>query len=505
MRPHGRPGKRGHPSLAERAVTVEPLPSIRRGRRGTSPGWAATHAIPVRESIMAERLKGQSPFITPKYTDLGPSPRSVLFYDLETTGIDWPRDRVVQYGARLFTRDASGSWQASNTTIYCRPLSDQPPAPDAVAIHGITPEFAKQHGIPEPQLAARIRSDMAKSRTVTIGYNSARFDRHFVRALFYRNFEPMYSHEYANGCRAFDAFGAVRLFEALLPGALNTATRDDGFTSLSLESLATENGIDHDAHDALGDVQATAAICRILREASPELWRAACSRSDRASVEADMGGPGNRRLLLHVAGACPASDPYGAPVAVVAIDPNNARRRLLWDLRHDPRQLAGLDTDAIAAGLAYGSPDPLPVRKAATNASPQIFPLDATQAAALFGGRTAMAVADNLMRLEPITTKLEELLRRAIDLPGPASPDRDVEERMYDAFFNDDDLATIRAARDRSPSDLARLLDEASFNDDRARELVFRYVARHHNDLLTQDEIDEWQTRLEHVRRDLAA
>lgn len=88
-------------------------------------------------------------FDTPEWS------RRVGVFDLETTGIDVTRDRIVT--AHVGVLDAEG------TVLSARDwLADPGVAiPDAAtAVHGITTVFAREHGRPAPQVVAEVTASL---------------------------------------------------------------------------------------------------------------------------------------------------------------------------------------------------------------------------------------------------------------------------------------------------------------------------------------------------------
>ena len=120
-----------------------------------------------------------------------------LWHDYETFGADPRRDRPSQFGA--IRTDADFNQIGDAQMFYCSPADDFLPQPMALLVTGITPQDAKNEGIPETEFAGTINDLMSQPNTCVVGYNSLRFDDEVTRHLFYRNFIDPYAREWQNG------------------------------------------------------------------------------------------------------------------------------------------------------------------------------------------------------------------------------------------------------------------------------------------------------------------
>ena len=111
-----------------------------------------------------------------------------------------------------------------------------------------------------------------------------------MRGLFYQNLLPIYFSQ-TNGNSRLDILSLVRAAEVLFPYSLKFPNSSSGRTSKKLEDIALVNGFkNHNAHDALGDVEATIYVANLIRMKIPLLWRRALmttSRRDFRSVLAE--------------------------------------------------------------------------------------------------------------------------------------------------------------------------------------------------------------------------
>ncbi len=159
--------------------------------------------------------------------------RDLVFLDLETTGLNVVRDRIVQIA--LIKRRADGQATEEFSTLVNPGI---PISEESMSIHGITPkDLANKPTF--RQLAQKIWDFIGPADLA--GYNSNRFD------------VPMLMEEFARVGMDFDVskrrlLDMQRIFYKMEPRTLKAAYR------LYCEKELT------DAHDALADVRATMEV-----------------------------------------------------------------------------------------------------------------------------------------------------------------------------------------------------------------------------------------------------
>ncbi len=159
--------------------------------------------------------------------------RDLVFFDVETTGLNVLRDRIVQIALIKYPKDSSEPKELSMLINPGIPISEE-----SMSIHGLTPKILANKptfGQVADQLLAFIgNADLA-------GYNSNRFDI------------PMLLEEFARVGIDFDlsrrrTIDVQRIFYKMEPRTLKAALRF--YCHKELE----------DAHDALADVRATVDV-----------------------------------------------------------------------------------------------------------------------------------------------------------------------------------------------------------------------------------------------------
>ena len=427
------------------------------------------------------------------------SAHTFLWHDYETFGIDPRRDRPAQFAA--IRTDAELQPLGEPLMWYCQPGNDYVPDPASCLITGITPQLAFERGLPEREFAARIEAEMARPGTISVGYNTIRFDDEFTRFLFWRNLIEPYAREWQHQCGRWDLLDVVRMAFALRPEGIEWPTHADGTPSFRLEDLARANGLAHEAaHDALSDVRATIALAQLLRAKQPKLFDFALGLHKKDRVAAELRLPATAdtvRPFLHVSGMFGAERGCLAVMWPLASHPGNKNEILAWDLAHDPSELVTLGAEALRQRLFTRSADlpdgvtRLPLKGIHLNKSPM--------------------VVGNLQTLRPELAKrwgidLDRALAHAQvarDLPDmsalwpavyarpPETELPDAEQALYSGFVAPGDRHRLNELRAMGGAQLAQA--RTGFDDPRLKELVWRYRARHFPDTLIPEEQERWQ------------
>ncbi len=180
---------------------------------------------------------------------------------METTGVDFRNDRIVEVGVLKLSPDAE--------PISYRRLVNPgiPIPPEAQAVHGISNEDVEdkpRFRTVAPRLARLLAdADLA-------GFNIRRFDLPFLAAEFVR-----VGVEFAIGSRA--VLDAQRIYHEREPRTLEAAVR----------FFCDRDHID--AHGALGDASATAAVLDAQLARYDDLPRTVAALHE-ATTDVDIGG-----------------------------------------------------------------------------------------------------------------------------------------------------------------------------------------------------------------------
>jgi exodeoxyribonuclease-1 len=120
-----------------------------------------------------------------------------------------------------------------------------------------------------------------------------------------------------------------------------------GKPTFKLALLAVANGfIDHDSHDALGDVRATVHIMRLIRSRAKHAWALFPSLVSKKAVVDALLSAEFAIIILHF------GVPVAKPVLPICPNPANPVQWLAIDLTRDPASLLRMDPKALAAALS---------------------------------------------------------------------------------------------------------------------------------------------------------
>jgi len=416
-----------------------------------------------------------------------------LWHDYETFGAVPRRDRPSQFAA--IRTDAELNEIGEPLMIYCKPAPDYLPSPEACLITGITPQLCLERGIPEHAFAAQIEKAFSQPGTIGVGYNTIRFDDEVTRFLFWRNLIDPYAREWQNDCGRWDLLDVVRLCYALRPEGIEWPKHEDGRPSFKLEHLTQANGIAHEAaHDALSDVRATIALARLIKDRQPRLWDFCLRLRRKEAVWAEIGA---NRPFLHISGMFGVEQGCMAIVYPLAQHPTNKNELLVWDLAHDPRELAGLDSETLRLRMFTRTADlpegvaRLPIKSIHANKSPIVVGNLKTLTPAT-AQRYAIDVERALAHAQAapdVATLMQGAWREVYARPAPASA-IDVDEDLYGGFVGNDDRRKLERLRRQTGEQLAG--QRVAFDDARLEELLFRYRARNFADTLSAQENERW-------------
>ena len=424
-----------------------------------------------------------------------------LWHDYETFGIDTRRDRPAQFAS--VRTDAQLNEIGEPLMLYCQPSNDYLPDPASCLITGITPQIAWQRGVNEREFANRIEAEMAQPGTISVGYNSIRFDDEITRFMFWRNLIDPYAREWQNQCGRWDLMDVVRMVFALRPEGITWPTKDDGVTpSFKLEDLTRANGLAHEAaHDALSDVRATIALARLVRQHQPKLFDFALALHKKDRVAAELHLPAtaaHARPFLHVSGMFGAERGCLAVMWPLASHPTNKNEIIAWDLAQDPSELATLSAEQLRLRMFTRSADlpegvkRLPIKTIHLNKSPMVVSQLKTLTPAMaqrwqMDMDAALAHAAIARDLPDMSALWQAVFARQPEPGAPVDPEQD----LYAGFVSNGDRHRLNELRAMGGAQLAQA--KTSFDDPRLTELLWRYRARNFADSLSPEEEERWE------------
>lgn len=327
-----------------------------------------------------------------------------IFYDTETTGLSADFDQILQI-ALVFT-DENLNILASKK-MECRRSPWVIPSPGALLITGFTPDDLKTAKLSHHDMMKEIVTWTHHQHWPVIfaGYNTVGFDESILARNLEQTLQDPALTMAGNGFNKnsngrFDVFLAVKAALAYMPGLLKLdAVNDFGSISLSLSSVAEQNGVvlsSEDAHDAMNDIRATLGVARVIRKAAPDLWTQMVKLSTIQGVNDFIS---THEMFTHTIVA------QGKPYAIAATE---VAEGVLFDLSKDPSQVMKMTAEELASVL--GQKKSYPFRKIEKAEQPILMPIDQSDAVlpAGFDDNIALARAKLLKSDKDFLSRLAE-------------------------------------------------------------------------------------------------
>ncbi len=301
--------------------------------------------------------------------------KTYLWYDYETFGADPKRDRIAQFAG---IRTDENFKIIDKVEHYCKLSEDYIPNYQACLITGITPQMANRRGMNEEKLSEAIYREFTKVNTVSIGYNSLKFDDEVTRNLFYRTLRDPYIREWKDGCSRWDFLRGVMGFYTVSRNKIIWPKSEDNKTSFKLEKLTEINGIKHKkAHDAMSDVKATIDMAKLLWERDKKLYNYIMSLRDKNFVNNLLR---EEQFFIHSDFSYGYDRDYTTLLYKVNIVKMGANDVIFLDLNTDLNLLKELEIDKLKElmymkkeELAEGSYSRPGVKMLRTNQIPLLF------------------------------------------------------------------------------------------------------------------------------------
>ena len=206
-----------------------------------------------------------------------------IFYDFETTGRESNWDQIIQVGAVL-TNSCFQEIDRFESRCCLRPGII--PYPQAILVNkSSTSDLTKTKLSHFSLIELMLAKFKSWGSAIYIGYNTISFDEEFLRkSLFKTLFDPYLTLN--NGNKRSDLLNILRANHAYFPDSIKIPLNEKGKLSFKLDQIAPFNGIsDFSAHDAIGDTIATIKLAELIKNKSPELWKASLLTTNREETD----------------------------------------------------------------------------------------------------------------------------------------------------------------------------------------------------------------------------
>lgn len=374
---------------------------------------------------------------------------------------------------------------------------DTLPSPDAIMVTGITPQQTKAEGYTEAQFGKLLTDEIFTPDTITVGFNSIRFDDEFIRHLLWRNFYDPYEWAYKDGRSRWDLLDVTRMTRALRPEGIGWPFVD-GKPVNKLEPITKLNGIDHyKAHDALSDVQALIAVTKLIKQKQPQLYDYLLKMRDKNEVK-KLVNVDTKQPFVYVSGRYDAEFNKATVAFPLAPGPNGSI--IAYDLRYDPTESAKLSAkelrDKIHATWEERQADDflkVHVKELHLNKAPAVAPLGVLgQANGWEKVGLSLDIVEKHKAALLAAPHFAENVRSAFENKPEFKKQTDPEAQLYDGFLNDRDRLRVETVRNANERELADFSPE--FTDERLPGLLLHYKARNYPRTLSDTELKTWET-----------
>lgn len=395
---------------------------------------------------------------------------SLLFYDLETSGLQKSFDQVLEFAA---IRTDLNLNEIEREQFLVRLTRDCVPQTQAFLTHRLDPSLLENEGITEADAIKKIHTMLNVPGTISGGYNTLGFDDEFLRFGFYRHLLTPYTHQYANGCGRFDLYPMTALYRQFYPDALeHWPTTPTGQPTLKLEAIAQDNGfLQGDAHRAMHDVEATLALAHKLK-AHAKMWDYALAQFTKAGERTSIdklpnwsSGMQESKLALMLDGKLGAAQQYCAPVLSLGTH-LYYKNQTLW-LRLDQEIQTHIETQESPWIMRHKAAEPqfiLPLR------NQYLEQLDAD---------TQKTLQSTLKALGDHPQQLKEWADEALNYTHPKLEGLDIDANLYQAgFYSDQETVFARQFHRNSTDEKITLLDSAPTGRilQQAKRYLWRYA-----------------------------
>lgn len=384
-----------------------------------------------------------------------------VFYDTETTGLNWAFDQILQFAA---VRTDAFLQPIDEAQFQSRLLPHVVPSPEAMRVNGMTPERLDNPTLPSHyNMVCAINGKLRGwGPSMYMGFNSFGLDENMLRAAFYKTLHRPYLTVMDNNSRS-DILRVARAVALLAPGTLRLPISDYDTPIFRLSDLARTNGFnDYKAHDARGDIDATLHIARILMNEAPSIWNDFMRFAKKSTVLQHIQDETIFGLAEFYKGR-----PYSWLVTHIGTS-NTPDKNIhyAFDLQFDPDELAALSDEELIERL---DAMPRPVKKFRVNGCPIIFPVEDAPAGteARFLDDAELERRALRLRNDPFLRQRLIAAREATLKVWPKSPF--VERQLFDEFTGDNDLPVLEQFHAAPWADRLPLL--GALRDGRIREL----------------------------------
>lgn len=398
---------------------------------------------------------------------------SLVFYDTETTGTETFFDQILQFAAIRTDEDLN---ETDRFEIRCRLLPHIVPSPDAIRITGLSVSQLTDQSLPSHyDMVRSIREKLQSwSPSLFIGWNSVHFDEHLLRQAFYKTLHNPYLTNRDGNSRS-DAMRIAQASNIFAPTALTVPADEMSQMIFKLDCLAPANGFKcARAHEAMGDVEATIFVCRLLVRKAPDVWSSFMRFSSKAAVSDYITA---ERVF------CVSDFFYGTPFSCIGTtigqNQNNGAEWYVYNLSVHPESLRSLSESDLAVRL---DSFPKPLRRLRSNSAPMLCP---AEDAPEFSSGREYGIAELECRAEMLQADVvlrERLIAVFESLRAEYPASSHIEKQIYSGFVEAQDEALMVTFHEAEWPERSAIVER--FQDPRLRAIGRQLIYFERPDLL---------------------
>jgi exodeoxyribonuclease-1 len=243
-------------------------------------------------------------------------------------------------------------------------------------------------------------------------------------------------------------------------------------------------------------VRATISLAKLVHQVNPKLFRYYFSLRRKDEVRRRLNLQ-RMEPVVHTSAMFTSTAGCTTIVVPLSVSPENANEIIAYDLRHDPRDWLEASVEEIRRRVftkkeELNGESRIPLKGIHINRSPAIAPLstlDATRAAAL--GIDLERCLEHAELIRSRSDVVQRLRNVFADRASRTHSDPDLQIYSGD-FFPDEDREEFEMIRTMPPERLKS--DPPRLYDQRAPEMLWRYVARNYPESLTEEEWERWKS-----------
>ena len=402
-----------------------------------------------------------------------------VFYDYETTGISPEYDQPLQFAAIITDLDFN---EIERVDIRCQLSPHILPAPMALHVTGVNPNQLLNNNLPTAfEFAQKIQEFTQKwAPAIWIGYNTIKFDENVMRQMFYQNLQPnIFATQFFENSR-LDVMKMIFAVFAENPDILEWPINEKGKINFKLDQLAPANGFkSHNAHDALGDVEATIFILNIIKTKAPKLYGQLIETRNKGYNLRLLSSFKPVEVTFRFGGHLPKT--YTGCLCSI---PSSNNRVGFFDLNQsEPMDVILGDNELIEAAMQKS---PQRIRNLAINQADTIRPAKQTN---IEWNHICAVIEENIDFRKTVSEYISNRYNN-----DEVDEAKSIEEKIYGGFYSNEDKSILEKFQLISWEERLNLL--SGFADERLKQLGRRLIAFNAPELLTKKEYDAFDTYL---------